>query len=118
MVPQWEYTRVEVGTNVQERMIRELNRLGAEGWEVIGVAAADRTLGLNSVIVLAKRPIVAPSPPADITPGWQTDPCGRWEVRYWDGARWTAHVANRVEKRMEIDPPQSLAASIDEIGAG
>jgi hypothetical protein len=28
-------------------------------------------------------------------PGWQPDPHGRHEVRYWDGVRWSDHVADR-----------------------
>src|SRR4051812_4193806 len=26
-------------------------------------------------------------------PGWYPDPLGRFEHRYWDGARWTEHVS-------------------------
>ena len=26
--------------------------------------------------------------------GWQVDPTGRHQVRYWDGAGWTVHVAD------------------------
>lgn len=26
--------------------------------------------------------------------GWQTDPFGRHELRYWDGSAWTAHVSD------------------------
>ncbi|MGH3372835.1 MAG: DUF2510 domain-containing protein, partial [Nocardioidaceae bacterium] len=26
-------------------------------------------------------------------PGWYADPFGRYEVRYWDGQSWTAHVS-------------------------
>ena len=29
-------------------------------------------------------------PPAS----WQRDPCGRHELRYWDGYRWSEHVAD------------------------
>ncbi len=28
-------------------------------------------------------------------PGWYPDPFGRFEVRYWDGSAWTAHVSTR-----------------------
>lgn len=28
-------------------------------------------------------------------PGWHPDPFGRYEVRYWDGAAWTAHVSTK-----------------------
>jgi len=33
-------------------------------------------------------------PPADPTPAWQPDPRGEKRLRYWDGARWTEHVAD------------------------
>ena len=35
-------------------------------------------------------------------PGWQADPTGRHEVRYWDGSSWTEHVADRGEAG--VDP--------------
>jgi hypothetical protein len=34
--------------------------------------------------------------------GWFADPFGRYQERYWDGQRWTAHVA--WWQRPEIDP--------------
>lgn len=37
--------------------------------------------------------------PAD----WYPDPFGRHEVRYWDGTRWTEHVASA--GRQSVDPP-------------
>lgn len=30
----------------------------------------------------------------DSTPGWQADPMGRHEYRYWDGSRWTDDVSD------------------------
>lgn len=30
----------------------------------------------------------------DDAPGWQADPTGRFEHRYWDGSEWTDHVSN------------------------
>ena len=40
--------------------------------------------------------LVPPPPPSaiDLAPGWQRDPSGRNELRYWDGAKWTSHVSN------------------------
>jgi len=32
---------------------------------------------------------------SDIPAGWQPDPRGRHEYRYWDGTRWTDHVADQ-----------------------
>lgn len=34
------------------------------------------------------------TPPHTTPPGWYADPMGRHEVRYWDGAQWTHHVAS------------------------
>lgn len=38
-------------------------------------------------------------PPAD----WHPDPFGRWQLRYWDGTRWTEHVSSG--GTTSIDPP-------------
>jgi uncharacterized protein YxjI len=35
--------------------------------------------------------------------GWYPDPFGRHETRWWDGARWTEHVASH--GRQAVDPP-------------
>lgn len=40
-----------------------------------------------------------PSVPAD----WYKDPAGRYEYRYWDGTKWTAHVSRGGVKYS--DPP-------------
>jgi hypothetical protein len=31
---------------------------------------------------------------SEMTPGWQADPTGRFEHRYWDGTQWTDDVSN------------------------
>jgi uncharacterized protein YxjI len=36
-------------------------------------------------------------------PGWFPDPFGRHEIRWWDGTRWTEHVASH--GRQGVDPP-------------
>jgi Protein of unknown function (DUF2510) len=43
-------------------------------------------------------PTAAPAAP----PGWAPDPLGRFELRFWDGEKWTAHVSSWW--RQEIDP--------------
>jgi hypothetical protein len=72
----------------------------------------------------APRPpldIAPPAPPAFLSPGdpqsapapaprvihyppalWAPDPSGRHQLRYWDGERWTEHVAD--EGHLSIDP--------------
>jgi hypothetical protein len=46
----------------------------------------------------APVPVPAPSPqlaaPAQPAPNWHPDPTARHQLRYWDGARWTEHVAD------------------------
>lgn len=36
-------------------------------------------------------------------PDWFPDPFGRFELRYWDGVKWTEHVARSGQQ--QIDPP-------------
>jgi len=47
----------------------------------------------------------APTPaPADAVPaGWYPDPSSRFELRYWDGTRWTEHVSRGGQQ--STDPP-------------
>jgi len=60
---------------------------------------------------LAPAPPVAPAAPAPppVAPtnpaGWFPDPSGGHEHRYWDGTRWTEHVADAGVSA--IDPPAS-----------
>lgn len=55
----WEYRLVSSGTIMKGGMMAKLNRLGSAGWEIIGFASADKTIGLNSLEVLLKRPLMA-----------------------------------------------------------
>lgn len=46
----------------------------------------------------------------DNTPGWQADPTGRHDHRYWDGARWTDDVADAgVAAKDPYDGPADAA---------
>ena len=35
--------------------------------------------------------------------GWYPDPSGRYEMRYWDGDKWTEHVSR--QGQTYSDPP-------------
>ena len=52
-------------------------------------------------------PAATPEPAAAVAPavpaGWYADPSGRFELRYWDGAAWTEHVARGGQQF--TDPP-------------
>jgi hypothetical protein len=73
------------------------------GWFLCGIAGVIAAF----VWLLSERPKVLAhqarvgrvgqraAPPAPVSPpGWFPDPSGRHERRYWDGARWTEHVAD------------------------
>jgi len=65
----------------------------------------------EDIVTLLAQPVRTPAPePEDAPPaaaarppvteqrpmpqaGWYADPTGRFEVRYWDGGSWTAHVS-------------------------
>ena len=38
-------------------------------------------------------------------PGWYADPSGRHQMRYWDGASWTAHVTDNGSQTTDPMPP-------------
>jgi hypothetical protein len=65
-----------------------------------GLFGAGPRLALKPrVLELERRLGAAPGSGATSTPpmvaaGWHPDPTGRHEHRYWDGARWTASVAD------------------------
>jgi len=46
-----------------------------------------------------------------IAAGWHPDPSGRWQVRWWDGAAWTDHVAS--SGRQGRDPAPGGEATAD-----
>ena len=45
--------------------------------------------------------------PTASAPQWAADPFGRFQLRYWDGSRWTEHV--RTWWRQEVDPDYPIA---------
>lgn len=47
--------------------------------------------------------------------GWQPDPRGRHEYRYWDGTQWTDHVSDRGE--MSTDPVAATQPRPDPVAA-
>ena len=103
---------MDAGVDVLGGAANVLTVRGAEGWEAVGTTFVDK-LGINAVYYLLKRRIVPPPAPEKTEAGWYPDPCGRWQVRYWDGACWSAHVARETGKpggEKGVDPPQTLPA--------
>jgi len=51
--------------------------------------------------------------------GWYPDPSGRHEHRYWDGSRWTEHVASHGRPGTDPDlssaPPPTVNRATDKV---
>ncbi len=72
-------------------------------------------------------PSAPASPHATVAAGWHSDPWGRFEYRYWDGAQWTEHVskagAQTVDPGEAVQPavpaqaPQPQAADVPSVTA-
>ncbi|MCB9380935.1 MAG: DUF2510 domain-containing protein [Acidimicrobiaceae bacterium] len=73
-------------------------------WLIGGLALSMGRRSSANATSVVRPPAAVPSPtptPAATAPAaspnparWVADPTGRFEMRYWDGAKWTNHVAN------------------------
>jgi hypothetical protein len=59
----------------------------AEAEAAVRVARAQERLIRAEVKAVTRTARAAPAA------GWHQDPHGRYELRFWDGARWTEHVS-------------------------
>jgi hypothetical protein len=103
---QWEYIYMHLGTNDLVRLDKELNKAGAAGFEVVGWASADKTIGLNAWVAILKRPGKkqnAPEGKKGENEGWYPDPYASHEQRYWSGYCWTQHVSEAGTQSEDFD---------------
>src|SRR5260221_6757263 len=91
---QWQHMRLTSGTGGAEILTDVVQDLGCYGSELVAVTSADKTIGLNSYLAILKRQLE----PLEREAGWNPDPCGRWDVRWWDGNVWTYDVGRRGDK--------------------
>lgn len=105
---QWEFTYLESNNHASymKEFVAEVNRLTARGWEPVGVAGVDKTVGVNKNGVVLKRPITDPPAPPATDDLWQADPTGRYTERRWEPRLriWTAEVRDAQGKE-KVDPP-------------
>lgn len=92
-------------TGQADEISKMLDALGTVGWEAVGVTAVDKTIGLNSIMVLLKREQIGLPRPAETSPGRKFDPTGRYKLRAWDGLRWERHVSNDGGATSTVDLP-------------
>ena len=104
---QWEFMYLQGSTLQMPKIMDEANKLGALGWEPVGIMSADKTLGLNAIVVIMKRAIEPGLPGPDSSDDWQADPSGRFDKRRWDPKLqvWTAETAMMEAKTLHVDPP-------------
>lgn len=104
----WDHMFIVHNRATDTRVLEHhLKQLGSVGWEVVGVDSSDRqgmgppTPGAGSgfrfasLTIILKRLSAGPPAPTDSTPSWHPDPLRRFDVRYWDGLRWTEHVLKK-----------------------
>lgn len=64
---------------------------------------------LDNALDNAAAPGDPAAAPPDRSPGWYPDPWAHYEVRFWDGARWTMNVGSggvgTIDAREEVVPP-------------
>ena len=78
------------GTILKGMLVKRLNLLGSQGWEVIGIAGSDKTIGLNSLeVILRRRRALAPPGLPD---GWHPDPVNPGFMRWVSEGAWTHDV--------------------------
>ena len=123
-----EFASVKVSAFDSDALASTLTAKSADGWAVVSIVSVrdgsevvaflsrDTVTNTNpmpasiqtatpaatpatATSAVATSPAATPTVPAD----WYKDPAGRYDYRYWDGAKWTEHVsrAGTVHK----DPP-------------
>ena len=108
----YEYVAFNPYNSSPEALAVELTKKSADGWEVVNIVPTFD----GRYCAFLRRPTSASAPTATTTPfqvtaqattqattaatsstaapaAWYADPSKRFELRYWDGAEWTEHVA-------------------------
>ena len=104
----YEYVAFNPYNSSPEALAVELTKKSAEGWEVVNIVPTFD----GRYCAFLRRPTNSSLPSSDVasnsaTPlttattastaaapaAWYPDPSKRFELRYWDGAEWTEHVA-------------------------
>jgi len=118
----FEYVAFNPYNSSPEALAAELTKKSAEGWEVVSIAptldgrycaflrrpttAATNASTPSATVQASNASSTAPTaiaPSAPVPANWYADPSGRYELRYWNGAEWTDHVARSGQQF--TDPP-------------
>ena len=104
----YEYVAFNPYNSSPEALAVELTKKSAEGWEVVNIVptfdgrycaflrrpTTSSSLG-SGVASNIETPLATTTTAstASAQAAWYPDPSKRFELRYWDGAEWTEHVA-------------------------
>ena len=104
----YEYVAFNPYNSSPEALATELTKKSAEGWEVVNIVPTfdgrycaflrrptNSAVPSSAVVSDASTPVAsaATTSSAAAPAAWYPDPSKRFELRYWDGAEWTEHVA-------------------------
>ena len=104
----YEYVAFNPYNSSPEALAVELTKKSADGWEVVNFVPTfdgrycaflrrptNSTLPSSGVVSNPSTPVTIPATTtaAAAPAAWYADPSKRYELRYWDGAEWTEHVA-------------------------
>ena len=104
----YEYVAFNPYNSSPEALAVELTKKSADGWEVVNIVPTfdgrycaflrrptNSALPNSGVAINSSTPVAstATSSSAAAPAAWYPDPSKRFELRYWDGAEWTEHVA-------------------------
>jgi hypothetical protein len=104
----YEYVAFNPYNSSPEALAVELTKKSADGWEVVNIVPTfdgrycaflrrptNSSLESSGVATTSATPVTATTATtsAAAPAAWYPDPSKRFELRYWDGAEWTEHVA-------------------------
>ena len=107
----YEYVAFNPYNSSPEALAVELTKKSADGWEVVNIvptfdgrycaflrrptnsAAPSSAVASNPSTPVATTTTTATTTSSAAPAAWYADPSKRFELRYWDGAEWTEHVA-------------------------
>jgi hypothetical protein len=104
----YEYVAFNPYNSSPEALAVELTKKSADGWEVVNIVPTfdgrycaflrrptNSSLPSSGVVSNPSTPVTTPAATtaAAAPAAWYADPSKRFELRYWDGAEWTEHVA-------------------------
>ena len=104
----YEYVAFNPYNSSPEALAVELTKKSSDGWEVVNIVPTfdgrycaflrrptNSSLPSSGVVSNPSTPVTSPATTtaAAAPAAWYADPSKRFELRYWDGAEWTEHVA-------------------------